>query len=82
MPNRTLVLLTAALAACAAPPAGLYRIVTDDGDGRTWLATPDYQRVAAFKKPAVDPKPSLFSGRLPGNTRLVEALRVGRRTLR
>jgi hypothetical protein len=65
-----------------APPAGLYRIVTDDGDGRTWLATPDYQRVAAFKKPAVDPKPSLFSGRLPGNTRLVEALRVGRRTLR
>jgi len=66
----------------AAPPAGLYRIVTDEGDGRTWLATPDYQRVAAFKKPAVDPKPSLFSGRLPGNTRLVEALRVGRGKLR
>ena len=61
-----------------APPAGLYRIVTDEGDGRTWLATPDYQRVATFKKPAVDPKPSLFSGRLPGNTRLVAALRVGR----
>lgn len=60
------------------PPAGLYRIVTDEGDGRTWLATPDYQRGAAFKKPAVDPKPSLFSGRLAGNTRLVEALRVGR----
>ncbi|HBO3248580.1 TPA: DEAD/DEAH box helicase [Pseudomonas aeruginosa] len=66
----------------AAPPAGLYRIVTDEGDGRTWLATPDYQRVAAFKKPAVDPKPSLFSGRLPGETRLVEALRVGRGKLR
>lgn len=66
----------------AAPPAGLYRIVTDEGDGRTWLATPDYQRVAAFKTPAVDPKPSLFSGRLPGNTRLVEALRVGRGKLR
>ncbi|WP_237709239.1 hypothetical protein [Sphingomonas elodea] len=66
----------------AAPPAGLYRIVTDEGDGRTWLATPDYQRVAAFKKPAVDPKPSLFSGRLPGNTRLVDALRVGRGKLR
>jgi hypothetical protein len=65
-----------------APPAGLYRIVTDEGDGQTWLATPDYQRVAAFKKPAVDPKPSLFSGRLPGNTRLVEALRVGRGKLR
>ncbi|WP_329006969.1 DEAD/DEAH box helicase [Pseudomonas aeruginosa] len=66
----------------AAPPAGLYRIVTDEGDGRTWLATPDYQRVAAFKKPAVDPKPSLFSGRLLGRTRLVEALRVGRGKLR
>lgn len=64
------------------PPSGLYRIVTDEGDGQTWLATPDYQRVAAFKKPAVDPKPSLFSGRLPGNTRLVEALRVGRGKLR
>ena len=25
----------------AAPPAGLYRIITDEGDGRTWLATPD-----------------------------------------
>lgn len=66
----------------AAPPAGLYRIVTNEGDGRTWLTTPDYQRVAAFKKPAVDPKPSLFSGRLLGNTRLVEALRVGRGKLR
>ncbi|MEQ9637736.1 MAG: DEAD/DEAH box helicase [Devosia marina] len=66
----------------AAPPAGLYRIVTDEGDGRTWLATPDYQRVAAFKKPAVDPKPSLFSGRLPGNSRLVEAVRIGRGKMR
>ena len=60
-----------------APPAGLYRIVTDEDDGLTWLATPDYQRVAPFKKPAVDPKPSLFSGRLRDNRRLVEALRVG-----
>lgn len=66
----------------SSPPAGLYRIVTDEGDGLTWLATPDYQRVAAFKKPAADPKPSLFSGRLPGSTRLVEALRVGRGKLR
>lgn len=65
-----------------APPAGLYRIITDEGDGRTWLTTPDFQRVAAFKKPAVDPKPSLFSGRLDGKTRLVEALRVGRGKLR
>lgn len=61
----------------AAPPAGLYRIVTDEGDGRTWLATPDYQQVAAFKKPAADPKPSIFWGRLLGNTRVVEGLRLG-----
>lgn len=60
------------------PRAGLYRIVTDEGDGTTWLETPDYRRVAAFRTPATDPKPSLFSGRLPGNTRLVETLRVGR----
>ncbi|WEO70019.1 MULTISPECIES: DEAD/DEAH box helicase [Rhizobium/Agrobacterium group] len=65
-----------------APPAGLYRIVTDEGDGRTWLATPDYRHIAAFRKPAVDPKPSLFSGRLSGDTRLVEALRIGRGKLR
>ena len=65
-----------------APPAGLYRIVTDEGDGRTWLATPDYQQVAAFKKPAADPKPSLFWGRLLGNTKVVEASRLGRGKLR
>lgn len=70
------------LATTAAPPAGLYRIVTDEGDGRTWLTTPDYQRVAAFKTPALDLKPSLFSRRLPGNRRLVEALRIGRGKLR
>ncbi len=70
------------LDADAAPPAGLYRIVTDEGDGRSWLTTPDYQRVAVFKKAAVDPKPSLFSGRLPGKTRLVDALRIGRGKLR
>ncbi|MBZ1731941.1 DEAD/DEAH box helicase [Klebsiella pneumoniae] len=65
-----------------APIAGLYRIVTDEGDGRTWLATPDYSRIAAFKKSAVDPKPSLFSGRVPGDTRLVDVLRIGRGKLR
>ncbi|EFO4333278.1 DEAD/DEAH box helicase [Escherichia coli] len=65
-----------------APPPGLYRIVTDEGDGRTWLTTPDYQRVGAFKKLAVDPKPSLFSGRLRGGTKVVEALRIGPGKLR
>ncbi len=61
---------------------GLYRIVTDEGDGRTWLATPDYRRVAAFAKPAVDPKPSLFSGRALDGKTVVDALRVGRGKLR
>jgi hypothetical protein len=60
------------------PPIGLYRIITDEGDGRTWLATPDYQRIAAFKSSAVDPKPSIFSGRVVGRTRFVETLRIGR----
>ena len=66
----------------AYPPAGLYRIVTDDGDGQTWLATADYRKIAPFIKSALDPKPSLFSGRLQGNTKLVEALRIGRGKLR
>lgn len=66
----------------AAPAAGLYRIITDAGDGRTWLATADYRRLALFKKPAVDPKPSLLSGRITGRTTLVEVLRVGRGKMR
>ena len=66
----------------ATPPAGLYRIDTSNGDGRTWLITPDYQRVAAFKKAVVDLKPSLFFGRLLGKTRLVETLRIGQGRLR
>lgn len=64
-----------------APPAGLYRIVTDESEGRTWLATPDYQRVAFFKNTAVDPKPSIFSGVLPENSKFVTALRIGRGAL-
>lgn len=66
----------------SAPRAGLYRIITDEGDGRTWLATPDYQRLAAFRKHAVDPKPSLLSGRLPEGVNLVDVLRVGRGKMR
>ncbi|SIT57205.1 Putative helicase (fragment) [Mesorhizobium prunaredense] len=64
------------------PPPGLYRVVTDAGDGRTWLATPDYRLLASFRKAAVDPKPSLFSGRIPDNTTLVDVLRVGRGKMR
>ncbi|MGO3694043.1 DEAD/DEAH box helicase [Marinobacter sp.] len=59
------------------PPVGLYRIVTDESDERTWLATADYRRVAAFKKSATGSNPSLFSGRLTGTTKLVEAVRIG-----
>ncbi|WP_425624355.1 DEAD/DEAH box helicase [Agrobacterium radiobacter] len=64
------------------PPAGLYRILTDEGDGRTWLVTPDYLRIAPFRKFATDPKPSLFSGRSTGESKLIEARRVGRGKLR
>ena len=66
----------------SAPASGLFRIITDEGDGRTWLATPDYKRLATFRKPAVDPKPSLFSGRLSDGTSVVDTLRVGRGKLR
>lgn len=66
----------------SAPPSGLYRIITDEGDGQTWLWTADYRRVAAFRKPALDAKPSLFSGRLPSGTAVVNAVRVGRGKLR
>jgi hypothetical protein len=67
------------VSADSTPPAGLYRIITDEADGRTWLATPDYQLVAPFKKPAVDPKPSLLSGRVPENkaAAVVDAIRIG-----
>jgi hypothetical protein len=34
----------------SAPPAGLYRVITDEGDGRTWLATPDYRRLGSLQK--------------------------------
>ena len=59
------------------PPAGIYRVVTDEGENHTWLTTPDYQRVAAFMEPAIDPNPGLFYGRLSGNTTLVKIMRIG-----
>jgi hypothetical protein len=65
-----------------APPPGLYRVVTDEVEGRTWLTTPDYKRVAAFKLSAMDPKPSVFSARLQSNTPFVNVLRVGPGKLR
>lgn len=66
-----------------APPRGFYRVLTDaDEEGRTWLSSADYQPVAPFKKAAIDPKPSLFSGTLTGDAKVVEALRIGRGTAR
>ena len=61
------------------PPKGLYRILPNgDAEGRTWLSTPDYRLVAPFKKAVQDPAPSLFVGRLVGDTSVVEAVRLGR----
>ncbi|MCB1607006.1 MAG: DEAD/DEAH box helicase [Xanthomonadales bacterium] len=57
------------------PAAGLYRIVHEDG--QTWLATADYQMIAAFKKSKVGLKLGLVSGRLSGNSNVVNVLRVG-----
>jgi hypothetical protein len=61
----------------SAPPAGLYRIATDESDGRTWLLTPDYQKVAPFKEPLMNPKLGIFYGQVLGHTLQVETLRIG-----
>jgi hypothetical protein len=61
------------------PPSGLYRVLPSGAaDGRTWLAKPDYQPIAPFKKAVRDLKPSLISGRLPGKSSVVTAVRIGR----
>ena len=61
------------------PQKGLYRVLPNaDEKGRTWLSTLDYQLIAPFKKAVRDQKPSLFVGRLPGGTSVVEAVRLGR----
>jgi hypothetical protein len=61
----------------ARPSPSLYRIETDDAD-TTWLSTPDYRRIAPFKKSVRDLKPSLFAGRLQGGTAVAEITRIGR----
>ena len=58
------------------PPAVLYRVVTDAGDGRTWLTSPVFQRKARFVKPAMDPKPNLLFGQLNPNTTVVDIVRI------
>ena len=63
----------------ARPSQGLYRIETDPEDpNTTWLSTPDYRRVAPFKKSVRDLRPSLFAARLAGGTAVADMSRIGR----
>jgi hypothetical protein len=63
----------------ARPSPGLYRIETDPDDAdTTWLSTPDYRRIAPFKKSVRDLKPSLFAARLAGGTFVAEISWIGR----
>jgi len=59
-----------------APEPGLYR-VEPDVDGRTWLATPDFELIASFRKPLFDAKPSLLTARVSEDSPQVEVSRVG-----
>ncbi len=62
----------------SAPAKGLYRVLAEaDAKGRTWLVTPDYRYVSPFVKPISEPKLGLLSGWLPGESKVVEALRIG-----
>jgi hypothetical protein len=63
----------------ARPSPGLYRIETDpDAPDTTWLSTPDYRRIARFKKSVRDLRPSLFAARLVGGTSVADISRIGR----
>jgi hypothetical protein len=63
----------------ARPSQGVYRIETDPEDpNTTWLSTPDYRRVAPFKKSVRDLRPSLFAARLAGGTAVADMSRIGR----
>lgn len=60
-----------------APPPGIYRIEVDNELDETWLLTPDFRRVASFKRSVHDPGPSVWVGRIvPGRT-MVDARRYG-----
>jgi hypothetical protein len=61
------------------PKNGIYRIVVNaQEDGRTWLMTPDFQPVAPFVKPIIDPQPSLLLGIVSEGSRVVNVSRRGR----
>jgi hypothetical protein len=60
------------------PDSGLYRVLSTSDDGRTWLATPDYQLVAPFRKAIRDGGPSLIVGKVNRGSAVVEVARVGR----
>ena len=62
----------------AAPPPGIYRIEIDEDDLATWLVTPDYLRIARFKKPIQDVTPSLWMCKLEAGCTVVDAVRIGR----
>ena len=63
----------------ATPAPGLYRIETDGDDpDTTWLSSPDYRRIARFRKSPRDLKPSLLAARMAGGTSLAEISRIGR----
>lgn len=66
----------------APPQAGHYRVVAHGQQHRTWLATPDFQLVAPFRKDVIDPQPSLLSAKMAGGTRIAKATRIGRASAR
>jgi hypothetical protein len=56
---------------------GIYRVEIDAAREEAWLTTPDFHRVARFKRPIHDQSPSVWVGRLrPGST-IVEVTRSG-----
>ena len=62
----------------AHPSPGLYRIEIDaDEPGKTWLSTPDYRRIAPFKKSVRDLRPSLFVARLAAGASVADTSRIG-----
>lgn len=59
------------------PRAGLYRIEVDNSDQRTWLATPDFRRVASFRTSVSAPQPSLYWALLTKGAKAANVRRVG-----